>query len=96
MRHTPTFQSLSRPILVAGGERAPIAVICGLGLLCAVPAWFDWNLYAAASAVFLFLAGLPALRHLAKRDPQMIEVAQRYYAFQRHYPARTPVTIKRQ
>jgi type IV secretory pathway TrbD component len=103
MAGTPTFRSLTQPLLVAGGERVPAALVCGGALLAGVVAWFSFDLTnplrpgplcVAGVALFLMTAGLGFLRVMAKRDPLMFEVAQRYYAFKKFYPARTAVRFK--
>ncbi len=86
-RRTPTFQCLSKPILLAGCERTPAILVVGASLLCAVLAWFSWSLLALSAACVLGLVGLPLLRSLAKRDPIMVEIAFRYISYQRHYGA---------
>lgn len=91
---TPTFRSLTQPLLVAGGERIPVALTSGGGLVCGVVAWFSWSIIALVACVFLFTAGLGFLRIMAKRDPQMFDVAQRYYGYAKFYPARTSVRGK--
>jgi type IV secretory pathway TrbD component len=90
MASTPTFQSLTRPLLVAGGERVPMAIVGLFVLLPACGAWFGWSLVALATAAFMATAGVGFLRFMAKRDPQMFEIAGRFYAFRRFYPARAP------
>ena len=84
-RQTPTFQCLSKPILLAGCERTPAILVVGAALLCAVLAWFSWSLLALGAACALGLVGLPLLRSLAKRDPMMVEIAFRYFSYQQHY-----------
>jgi type IV secretory pathway TrbD component len=86
-RRTPTFQCLSKPILLGGCERTPAILVVGAALLCAVLAWFSWSLLALSAACVLGLAGLPLLQSLAKRDPMMVEIALRYFSYQRHYGA---------
>jgi type IV secretory pathway TrbD component len=90
MASTPTFRSLTQPLLVAGGERVPAVLIVGGAMLSGVVAWFSWSIMGAAAAVFLLTVGLGFLRSMAKRDPLMFEIAQRFYGFRKHYPARTP------
>jgi type IV secretory pathway TrbD component len=90
MASTPTFRSLTQPLLVAGGERVPAVLIVGGTLLTGVVAWFSWSVTCAAAAAFLLTVGMGFLRAMAKRDPLMFEIAQRFYGFQKHYPARTP------
>lgn len=94
MSGTPTFRSLTEPLLVAGGERVPTALVVGGALLSGVVAWFSWSILAAACCIFLLTAGIGFLRTMAKRDPLMFETAQRFYAFKKYYPARTPVHTK--
>jgi type IV secretory pathway TrbD component len=92
MASTPTFKSLTRPLLVAGGERVPMALVALFVLLPACGAWFGRSLAALATAVFMATVGVGFLRFMAKRDPQMFEVAGRFYSFrERFYPARAPV-----
>jgi hypothetical protein len=55
--------------------------------MCAVLAWFSWSLLALSAACMLGLIGLPLLQSLAKRDPMMVEIAFRYFSYQRHYGA---------
>lgn len=94
MASTPTFRSLTQPLLVAGGERVPAVLVIGGTLLSGVVAWFSWSITAALAAVFLLTVGMGFLRTMAKRDPLMFEVAQRFYSFEKYYPARTPVPFK--
>jgi type IV secretory pathway TrbD component len=91
MAGTPTFRSVTQPLLVAGGERVPAALVFGGALLCGVIAWFSWSIMAAVASLFLGTAGMGFLRSMAKRDPHMFEVAQRFYGFKKFYPARAPL-----
>jgi type IV secretory pathway TrbD component len=95
MASTPTFRSLSQPLLVAGGERVPAALIAGGALLAGIVAWFSWSLLAALASAFLATAGIAFIRAMAKRDPMMFEVAQRFYGFQKYYPARASVPTQK-
>jgi len=90
MASTPTFRSLTQPLLVAGGERVPAVLVIGGAMLTGVTAWFSWSITAAAACVLIATAGLGFLRTMAKRDPLMFGVAQRYYGLKKFYPARTP------
>ena len=103
MAGTPTFKSLTQPLLVAGAERVLAALVCGGALLSGVVAWFSFDLtqplrpgplFIASVTAFLMMVGLPVIRSMAKRDPLMFEVAQRYYGFRRFYSARSPVPFK--
>jgi type IV secretory pathway TrbD component len=88
-RRTPTFQCLSKPILMAGCERTPAILVVGGSLLCLVLAWFSWSLLALSAGCVLGFVGLSLLQSLAKRDPMMVEIAFRYVSYQRHYGAYT-------
>lgn len=94
MTATPTFKCLTRPLLVGGGERVPAAIVALFTLLPACGAWFGRNIPAALVAVFMATVGFGFLRFMAKRDPQMFEVAGRFYSFKNFYPARAPVPRK--
>lgn len=96
MQPRPTFPSLARPIMVAGGERKPMAVVFGAALICGVTAWFGWNLLAGVTAIVLVTIAVPTLRTFAKRDPQMFEIAQGFFFYRPYYPARTPVPMPKE
>jgi type IV secretory pathway TrbD component len=89
-KRTPTFQCLSKPILLAGCEHKPAVLMGGSIIMCALMAWFAWSLIALGMAAFLFLVGMPFLQQMAKRDPQMADIALRYASYARHYPAQIP------
>lgn len=85
MRTTPTFQCLTKPILLAGCERDPFIIMaCGAGLFF-VTAWFAWSLFSLLAGVFVFCIVIPLLRYAAKQDPLMTQVARRYFSYQKHY-----------
>jgi type IV secretory pathway TrbD component len=72
---------------MGGCERTPAILVVGAAILCGVLAWFSWSLLAASAGVALGVVGYPVLQRLAKRDPRMVEIAFRYFAYQRHYSA---------
>lgn len=86
-RKTPTYQCLSKPILLGGCERTPVILLIGGAILCFVAAWFSWSILAVCAGLLLTLVGYPVLQRLAKRDPLMVEIAFRYFAYHRHYSA---------
>lgn len=86
LQQTPIHRSLTRPVLMAGGERK-LVMMLGLTILASV---FGTGLspLGLAMAIFLAVFGFSALRALAKRDPQMSEVVQRYNMYQTIYAAK--------
>lgn len=80
-----------RPMLVMGGERAPIML---LGLVCIglfLAFIRDFSLPIAFAAVCIWSGGLYLLRGMAKSDPQMLDVVKRHMKYKAHYdPRSTP------
>jgi type IV secretory pathway TrbD component len=72
---------------MGGCERTPAILVVGAAIMCGVLAWFSWSLLAAGAGIALAVVGYPVLQRLAKRDPRMVEIAFRYFAYQRHYSA---------
>jgi type IV secretory pathway TrbD component len=85
----PIYQSLTRPLQVAGAERKYGIMVIGTTMLLGVLGWYFHSIPCAVAAVAVFSVGMPFLRRLAKKDPHMIEAAQRFYAYKRYYPARS-------
>lgn len=85
----PIYQSLTRPLQVAGTERTYGIVVIGLTSLLGVLGWYFHSIACGVSAVLLYAAGMTFLRRAAKKDPHAIEAAQRFYAYKRFYPARS-------
>lgn len=83
------YPSLVRPVLVGGVEREPMVVL--IGLVAALATAFRPNPVTYSLALLLVVAGLPRLRRLARRDPQLFAVVRRhihtagfYFARPRH------------
>jgi type IV secretory pathway TrbD component len=87
MRHTPTFQVLTQPILLAGCEREPAVVLFGGMMICFAIAWFTWSVLALGVGVFLAMFGFPALRWMASCDVLLMKILARFVTYRRHYPA---------
>jgi type IV secretory pathway TrbD component len=83
----PIYQSLTRPLQVAGAERNYAILVIGAVMLLGVLGWYFRSITCAVTAVAVFTIGMGFLRRAAKRDPHAIEVAQRFYAYRRFYPA---------
>jgi type IV secretory pathway TrbD component len=90
-RSTPTFRSLTAPLLTGGGERTPMVLNNGLAAVLFITAYYTWNLIALAACLAVFLGGTAFLRRMANRDPMMVAVSTRFIAYRKYYPARTPV-----
>lgn len=91
-RATPVFQSLTRPILMLGGERENIIIT----VFIAGSVWFagkDW--FSLALAAGVWVAGLFISRLAARQDPWQTKVFLRSSRYASFYPARekldTPV-----
>lgn len=85
----PIYQSLTRPLQVAGVERTYGILVIGGTCLLGVLGWYFRSISCAIAAVALYTSGMLFLRRVAKRDPHMITAAQRFYAYRRFYPARS-------
>ena len=88
-RRTPIHQSLSRPLLLAGAERALVlvngtliaALIFGVGV--------HWA--SLGMAALLATLGHWALTRAARHDPQLSRIYVRHVRYQEYYPARAAV-----
>ena len=84
-RSTPVFQSLTRPILMFGGERENIIII----VFISGTVWFagkDW--FALGIAAGVWVIGLFASRVAAKQDPYQTKVFLKSSRYESFYPAR--------
>jgi len=83
-------QALTRPLLLAGAERAPAVAnwIMAAGILFG--GGLHW--YTVASSVTLMTFGHWTLMQAAKFDPELSRVYLRHVRYQRIYPARASVT----
>ncbi len=85
----PIYQSLTRPLQVAGAERTYAILVIGTTALLGVLGWYFHSITCAVAALLVYSGGMLFLRRIAKRDPHAIEAAQRFYAYRRFYPARS-------
>ena len=92
----PIYQSLTRPLQVAGAERTYAILVIGTTALLGVLGWYFHSIVCAVAAFLVYLCGMLFLRRAAKKDPHAIEAAQRFYAYRRFYPARSaPSQVRR-
>ena len=78
-----------RPMLVLGGERAPVML---LGLVC-ISLLFafirDFSIPIAVAAISIWSGGLYFLRKMAQADPQMLDVVKKHMKYKELYDARS-------
>jgi type IV secretory pathway TrbD component len=86
LQRTPFHRVTYRRKLFMGGEREP-AMICAL--VAFGIAVNGQNIPAFITAALLWFCALPALRRLAKVDPQMMKVYIRNIRYAGYYPARS-------
>ncbi|HEY2620987.1 MAG TPA: conjugal transfer protein TrbD [Acetobacteraceae bacterium] len=86
LRHLPFHRVLHRSSLFLGGEREPalMTLIVAGGLAIA-----GMNTVSFLVAGALWFSAIPALRWMAKADPQMTKVYLRQIKFRGYYPARS-------
>lgn len=82
-------QALVRPPDVGGGEREPMGVVIGGGLMMLALAWQFLSLLCLAIGLVLLTAGIYLVRRIHKRDPLMFAVYRRFLAYRAFYPARS-------
>ena len=82
---TPVFRSMTRPDLMAGGERPLVMGLAFLGGFIVLGSGF--SLVGVASAMVLVVGGMWGLRRMAKADPQMSKVFSRYNTYRPYYRA---------
>ena len=82
-------QALIRPPDVGGGEREPMGVVIGGGLLMLALAWQFLSLLCLAIGLVLLTAGVYLVRRIHKRDPLMVAVYRRFLGYRAFYPARS-------
>ena len=85
-------QSLTRPLFIAGAERAPALAnwITAAGILFG--GGLHWYTIVASAAMVTL--GHWALMQAAKFDPELSRVYLRHVRYQRLYPARASVTAR--
>ena len=86
-RKVVLHQSLTRPMLLGGAERAR-ALANGVVVLAMVFGVGSWQ--AAVIGIALGLLVQAGLVRLAKADTQFFDVYRRHINYQDYYPAQTP------
>jgi type IV secretion system protein TrbD len=89
---TPLFQSLTKPILLLGGERENIILLACLSLsLCTV----GRDIVSLVLALIIWTIGIIASKLMAKIDPWATKVFLRSLLYQDFYPAREKINTPR-
>ncbi len=91
-KSAPIFASLTRPILLLGGERENIILLTCLVLsLCTI----GRDLWSLGLALCLWTAGLLLSKHYAKIDPWATKIFLRALRYRDFYPAREKINTPR-
>lgn len=86
LHRVPIHRVLWRFKLLLGGERELVLMVSVVSV--ALP-FIGMNMVAFAVGASLWLLAMPALRLLAKIDPQFSQVYRRHIKYRRHYPGRS-------
>lgn len=84
-RRIPIHRSLSRPILLAGGERE-LTMVNAITVVALVVGG-GFTLPALVAAAVIGLGGQFALTRMARIDPQLRAIYARHIHYQDYYPA---------
>ena len=85
LRRVPLHQALTRPQLLAGGEREPMLI---MAIICFTLVFVGLSWFTFVGALILYFMGTIGLRQLAKSDPMMTHIYLRHIRYQRFLGAR--------
>ncbi|MGO9445708.1 MAG: conjugal transfer protein TrbD [Thiobacillaceae bacterium] len=83
-QEVPIYTALNRPILVMGGERNLVLMLC---VIAGVFIFSLAQVWAAVLGIGLWVIGQWALSLAAKYDPILSRTGLRHLRYARHYPA---------
>lgn len=86
LRKVPVLRVLWRRHLLLGGERELVLMLLVIAVALVMN---GQNIPSIIVAAMLWVVILPALRYMAKIDPQMSMVYLRHIRYRRFYPARS-------
>ncbi len=89
LRQLPIRRSLTRPILLGGGERKLVMINCTL--IISLIFGIGINQYTLGCAAFLAVFGQWALIQMAKADPLMSQIYLRHIQYHDYYLAQGSV-----
>lgn len=84
MKKTLVHRSLTRPIMVMGGERKPVMIVGLFSVLIAVAGGIHF--INVVFGLFLFFTGTWVFRWMGSKDPMYFEVFLRHVKQQEYYP----------
>ncbi len=94
LRRIPIHRALTRPQLVAGGEREPVLLI---GLIAFILIMVGLSLPTTIAGIVIMMFGVPLLQRMAKADPNLTQVYFRHIRYKNQIGAKsTPWAIERQ
>lgn len=83
------FRSLTRPPDVGGGEREPMGLVVGGGILMLAYAWQFWSVLCLVIGLLMLTVGVYFVKRIYKRDPIMFRIYRRFLLYRAYYPARS-------
>ena len=86
LRRVPFYRVLWRGQLLFGGERKLTLFVTFVAVV--IPVW-GLNMPSLIAGVLLWTLAIPALRWMAKKDPQFSDVYRRHLIYRRFYQARS-------
>lgn len=86
LRRTPFYRVLWRGNLFLGGERELVLMVTVIAIALPVN---GMNIPSVIVGALLWALAMPALRWMAKMDPQFSHVYRRHIKYRRFYPARS-------
>lgn len=86
LRKAPIYRVLTRHSLFAGGDRE-LMLLSGLVSIGLAVSALNWP--AITAAVVILALAVSGLRKMAKADPQMRQIYNRYIKYRDYYPARS-------
>ena len=85
---TPLFQSLTRPILMMGGERENIIICASISMMLAIS---GRDFLAVCLAIIVWVTGFIASKIVARIDPWATKIFIKSLQYQDFYPAREKI-----
>jgi type IV secretion system protein VirB3 len=86
LRRVQFYRVLWRGHLLFGGERDLVLFVSVIAVALPIN---GMNIPSAIVGASLWALAMPALRWMAKMDPQFSQVYRRQIQYRRHYPARS-------
>lgn len=86
LRRVQFHRVLYRPQLLLGGERELVLMVTVIAIALPVN---GLNIPAAVVGALVWALAMPALRWMAKRDPQMSRIYLRHVRYRAFYPAQS-------